>query len=195
MFGGGHMRGLAQEAAKPTNVGGTLRRLWGYFRPFRGLLAVVGVLIVVSTLMQTVALYLPGVAVNQFIDPGGQAQERPIWLEWLLPALSPAAGPQNASRTTGLTVTMLLLLGAYLLNWAAMAGQFYLMTLVGQRVLLDMRTQIFERIQALSLSFFDRHEAGDLMSRLVNDTQVINQAFGFGIVRLASMSLTLVGIV
>ncbi len=187
MFGARHMRGLAQEATKPTDVSGTLRRLWGYFRPFWVLLAVVGALIVVSTLMQTLSLYLPGVAVNQFIDPGDQPQERPLWLEWLL--------PPNASRITGLTVTMLLLLGAYLLNWAAMAGQFYLMTMVGQRVLLDMRTQIFERIQTLSLGFFDRHEAGDLMSRLVNDTQVINQAFGFGIVRLASMSLRLVGIV
>ncbi|NIU62703.1 MAG: ABC transporter ATP-binding protein, partial [Pseudomonas stutzeri] len=90
---------------------------------------------------------------------------------------------------------MLLLLGTNLLNWAAMASQFYLMTWIGQRVLLRMRTQIFERIQALSLSFFDRHEAGDLMSRLVNDTQVINQVFSFGISRLASMSLRLIGIV
>jgi len=193
MFGGGHMRGLTQEAAKPTEVGRTLRRLLGYFRPFWRLLALAAVLIVVSAAMQTAALYLPGVAVDQFIGPSGQP--RPVWLEWLLDVLNPVGGAQGVSRATGLTVTMLLLLGTYLLNWATMASQFYLMTWVGQRVLLRMRTQIFERIQALSLSFFDRHEAGDLMSRLVNDTQVINQVFTFGITRLASMSLTLIGIV
>ena len=201
MFGGRHMRGLTQETAKPVEVGKALRRLMEYFRPFWGLLAVVAALIVVSTALRLAAPYLTGVAIDQFITPGDQP--RPAWLEWLLSALpprvlvavSPAEGPPDVSRATGLTTTMLLLLGTYLLNWAATAGQFYLMTLAGQRVLLHMRTQIFERIQTLSLKFFDQHEAGDLMSRLVNDTQVINQIFGGGVVRLASMSLSLVGIV
>jgi ATP-binding cassette subfamily B multidrug efflux pump len=195
MFGGGHMRGLTQEAAKPTEVGRTLRRLAAYFRPFWRLLVVAAVLIVVSAAMQTAALYLPGVAVDQFIGPSAAGRARPVWLEWLLRVLYPVGGAQGVSRATGLTVTMLLLLGTYLLNWAATASQFYLMTWVGQGVLLRMRTQIFERIQALSLSFFDRREAGDLMSRLVNDTGVINQVLSFGIARLASMSLSLIGIV
>jgi ATP-binding cassette subfamily B multidrug efflux pump len=185
MFGGRRFHGLTQETAKPAQVGQTLRRLLAYFRPFRGLLAAVAVLVIISTGLRLAAPYLTGVAVDQFIVPGGQP--RPAWLEWLL--------PQDVSRPAGLTVTMLVLLGTYLLNWAATAGQFYLMTLAGQRVLLHMRTRIFERIQALSLAFFDQQEAGDLMSRLVNDTQVINQVFSGGVVRLASMGLSLVGIV
>ncbi|MBE9472458.1 MAG: ABC transporter ATP-binding protein [Chloroflexi bacterium] len=189
------MRGLTQETAKPVEVGKALRRLLEYFRPFWGLLAAVTVLVVVSTLLRLAAPYLTGVAVDQFIAPPVDEQPRPAWLEWLLPALSRAEGPQDVSRATGLTVTMLLLLGTYLLNWAATAAQFYLMTLAGQRVLLHMRTQVFEHIQILSLKFFDQHEAGDLMSRLVNDTQVINQVFSGGVVRLASMGLSLVGIV
>ncbi|MEE9615762.1 MAG: ABC transporter ATP-binding protein [Anaerolineae bacterium] len=189
------MRGLTQETAKPVEVGQALRRLLEYFRPFRGLLAAVTVLVVVSTLLRLAAPYLTGVAVDQFIAPPVDEQPRPAWLEWLLPALSRAEGVQGVSRATGLTMTMLLLLGTYLLNWAATAAQFYLMTLAGQRVLLHMRTQVFERIQILSLKFFDQHEAGDLMSRLVNDTQVINQVFSGGVVRLASMGLSLVGIV
>ena len=185
MFGGRHMRGLAQETAKPMETGKTLRRLLTYFRPFRVLLLAVAALILASTALQLAAPYLIGIAVDQFIKPTDKPG--PTWLGWLL--------PPNASQSTGLTLTMLLLLGTYLLNWAATAGQFYLMTVAGQRVLLHMRTQIFERIQTLSLGFFDRHEAGDLMSRLVNDTQVINQVFSGGVVRLASMSLSLVGIV
>jgi len=183
MFGGRHMRGLTQEIAKPTEVRRTLRRLLGYFRPSWGMLAVVAALILLTTTLRLAAPYLTGVAVDQFIAPGDQI--RPAWLAWLL--------PQDISRTAGLTVTMVMLLGTYLLNWAATAGQFYLMTLVGQRVLLRMRTQVFQRIQTLSLTFFDRHEAGDLMSRLVNDTQVINQVFSGGVVRLASMSLSVFG--
>jgi len=195
MFGGRHMRGLTQETAKPVEVGKAMRRLLEYFRPLWGLLTVVVVLVVVSTLLRLAAPYLTGVAVDQFIAPPADGQPRPALLEWLLLILSPVKGPQDVSQATGLTVTMLLLLGTYLLNWAATAGQFYLMTLAGQRVLLHMRTQIFEHIQILSLKFFDQHEAGDLMSRLVNDTQVINQVFSGGVVRLASMSLSLVGIV
>ena len=187
MFGGRRFHGLTDEAAKPTQVGKTLRRLLAYFRPFWGLLLAVAALIVVSTLLRLASPYLTGVAVDQFIAPG--EKPRPLWLGWLLDALGLAG-----DRATGLNATMLVLLGTYLLNWAATAAQFYLMTLAGQRVLLHMRTQIFERIQTLSLSFFDEHEAGDLMSRLVNDTQVINQVFGGGVVRLASMGLSLVGI-
>jgi ATP-binding cassette subfamily B multidrug efflux pump len=192
MFGGGRFHGLADEAAKPTQVGKTLRRLLAYFRPFWKLLLGVAVLVVASTLLQLVAPYLTGVAVDQFIAPG--EKPLPLWLEWLLRVLGIGGDPRDVGRVSGLTVTMLVLLATYLLSWATSAGQFYLMTLAGQRVLLHMRTQIFERIQTLSLSFFDEHEAGDLMSRLVNDTQVINQVFSGGVVRLASMGLSLVGI-
>jgi ATP-binding cassette subfamily B multidrug efflux pump len=186
MFGGRHGRGMAHdEETRPTEVGKTLRRLLTYFQPFRGLLVGAAMLIVVSTMLQLAAPYLTGVAVDQFIAPSGRS--RPVWLTWLL--------PQDASRPVGLAAVMLVLLGAYLLNWVTSAAQFYLMTVAGQRVLLHMRTQIFQRIQTLSLRFFDQREAGDLMSRLVNDTQVINQVFSGGVVRLASMSLSLVGIV
>jgi len=76
-----------------------------------------------------------------------------------------------------------------------MAGQSLLMSIMGQKVLFKMRTEILERIHTLSLKFFDEREAGDLMSRLVNDTQVINQMFTQGIVRLLSMSLGIVSVV
>ena len=197
MFGGGRFHGLTQEAAKPADVGRTLRRLLGYFRPFWSLLVAAAALIVVSTLLRLAAPYLTGVAVDQFIAPGDEP--RPVWLESLILVLGVGgtSGGEGVTvdRAVGLNVTMLVLLGTYLLNWAATAGQFYLMTLVGQRVLLHMRTRIFGRIQMLSLAFFDRQEAGDLMSRLVNDTQVINRVFSGGVVRLASMGLSLIGIV
>ena len=184
MFGGRH-GGLTQEVTRATKPSETLRRLLAYFRPFWVLLAATGVLVVIATVLRLAAPYLMGVAVDQFIAPGDRL--RPEWLAWLLPS--------DVGRTAGLTRTMLVLLATYLLNWGATAGQFYLMTLAGQRVLLHMRTQIFERIQTLSLAFFDRHEAGDLMSRLVSDTDVINRVFSGGIVRLASMGLSLIGIV
>jgi len=160
------MAGLEEEKAQDT--GQVLRRLLAYFGASWPWLVVVLALVVFSTLMRLAGPYLLGVAVDQFITQGDRA---------------------------GLTRTMLLLLATYLLNWGATAGQSYLMALVGQRVLYTMRTHIFQRVQALSLTFFDQHGAGDLMSRLVNDVDVINHALNVGLVRLSGDVLTLIGIV
>ncbi len=181
MFGGRHF--LAQETSKATDTGQTLRRLMRYFRPYGRLLLAAGVLVVITTLLRLASPALTGVAVDQFIAPSGQPM--PGWLAAIL--------PDDVSRVAGLTVTMLLLLAVYLANFAGTAGQFYLMTIVGQRILYAMRTEILERVLLLSLRFFDQHETGDLMSRLVSDTEVINQVLTGGITRLATTSLALVG--
>ena len=181
MFRG--VRGGEPQRARDT--AGVLRRLAVYFSPYKGVLAAAVVLLIVATLLQVAAPYLMGVAVDQFI--AARAGLRPAWLDLLVP---PTMG-----RVEGLTRLMLLLLGVYLLSWWVRAGQFYTMTVVGQGVLLAMRTAIMDRIRSLSLKFFDEHEAGDLMSRLVNDTQVVNQVFSGGINRLLGLSLSMVGIV
>lgn len=178
---------LSQEQVNPTEIGATLLRLLRYFCPFWKIIAVVAVLMIVSTFLQIAAPYLTGLAVDLFINPAVEREARmPFWLQWLL--------RPDASRTVGLMWTMLLTLVVYLLAWVTTVAQFYLMMLIGQRVLLRLRTQIFERVQTLTLAFFKQHEAGDLMSRLVNDTDVINQAFSGGIVGFTSIGLTLFGI-
>ncbi len=184
MFGR-HARGLAREKEKAQDSVGAIRRLLGYFRPYVGLMVVVGVLLVLNSLLEILAPYLIELAIDQFILPKGTA--RPGWLLQI--------APQGIKAAAGLARVMLLLLSVYLLRWLAMGGQSFLMVVMGQKVLLKMRTDILSRIHALSLKFFDEREAGDLMSRLVNDTQVINQVFSGGIVRLFSISLTLVSIV
>jgi ABC-type multidrug transport system fused ATPase/permease subunit len=146
-------------------------------------------LLVLNTSMQLLEPYLREIAVDHFIVPGSTglaAPPQPAWLSAIAPVGMPALA--------GLSRVMLVLLSTFLVSWAATSAMFYLMTVVGQKVLLTMRTQILERVQSLSLKFFDEREAGDLMSRLVNDTQVVNDVFGQSIVRLLSMSLTLLGI-
>jgi ABC-type multidrug transport system fused ATPase/permease subunit len=144
--------------------------------------------------MQLVEPYLREIALDQFIIPGMSGiagPPRPAWLERIAPT---GTETDQAVALTGLTRVMLVLLTSFLLSWLSTSGMFYLMTIAGQKVLLTMRTQILERIQSLSLKFFDEREAGDLMSRLVNDTQVVNEVFSGSIMRLLSMSLTLLGI-
>jgi ATP-binding cassette subfamily B multidrug efflux pump len=175
MIGHGPQRALRQEVERAGDVRGTLIRLIAYLRPFRGHLLLVGLLVLVNTVLTVLAPYLIGQAVD---------------LLWSFLNGEIQAGPALGS----LHRTMLLLLGAYLGGWAANLGSFYFMVTVGQSVLYELRAHIFAKIQALSLSFFDQHEAGDLMSRLTNDTDVINRALSMGLTRLVSSALTLVGI-
>jgi ABC-type multidrug transport system fused ATPase/permease subunit len=168
MFGGPmhQMRNTREERARDT--GQTLRRLGGYLMPYRPTLLGVAALLAVGTLLQLAAPYLIGRAIDEFI---GAADRR------------------------GLAVTMLLLLGAYLGSWATSYGQFSLMTVAGNKVLYKLRTHIFERVQTLSLAFFDQHEAGDLLSRLTNDVDTIAQVLNAGLVQTLSSSLIVTGIV
>lgn len=175
MIGHGPRRGMRQEVERASDTRRTLFRLIAYLRPFRVRLLLVGLFVLASTFLSVLAPRLIGEAVDvisRFVNHEIQAD--------------PARG--------ALGHTMLLLLGAYVGVWVANLGSFYVMTIVGQNVLHELRAHIFAKIQALSLNFFDQHPAGDLMSRLANDTDVINHVLGVGLTRLVSSALLLVGI-
>ncbi|MHC5613288.1 MAG: ABC transporter ATP-binding protein [Nostoc sp.] len=94
---------------------------------------------------------------------------------------------------------LLLLLGLLALNYGlgilAIRGQILRVGWIMQRLLGQLRQDIFTKIQSLPLSFFDRSEAGDLMSRLLNDVNTVNQAFGLTIAQMLGNTFSLVGIV
>ena len=166
---GSHMqRMMGREQSKAQDIGATLRRLAGYLKPYWPQLLVALALLIIGTLAQLAGPYLVGLAVDKFIIGGDKA---------------------------GLARTMLFLLGSYVLSWAASSGQFYLMTIVSQQFLYQLRSDVFAQLQRLALSFYDLNEAGDLMSRLVNDTDVIGRVMNMGLLRLLSSLLTLAGIV
>lgn len=94
---------------------------------------------------------------------------------------------------------LLLLLGLLGLNYGlgilAIRGQIVRVGWIMQRLLAQLRQDIFIKIQSLPLSFFDRSEAGDLMSRLLNDVNTVNQAFGLTIAQMLGNTFSLVGII
>lgn len=84
----------------------------------------------------------------------------------------------------GLMLMIVYLLGVYFLQYIGFRGQFYFIGYASQEIMAHLRDQIFRKIQKLSLSYFDKNDAGDLMSRLVNDVDVLNQFLGQGFVQL-----------
>ena len=169
-FGSHH--GDDQQAAK---VGQTLLRMFRYMSNKRLALFLVVTLAVISAAAQAAAPIYIGRAVDGLTE-----------------YLTGAADRVAAGR--GLTAAMVLVLVLFLVGWLTNAGSRYALAAVGQQLLLKLRNQIMHKVHELSLTYFDRNEAGDLLSRLTNDTEVINRTVGMGLSRLVSSFLLLFAI-
>ncbi len=120
----------------------SLRRIALLFRPYRGQLAAVGALIVASTLVSLVSPFL----LREILD---------------------GAIPQG--RTGLLTVLTAGMIVVVVANNVASVWQSYLSTIVGQRIMHDLRSAVYTHLQRMSLAFFTRTRTGEVQSRIAND--------------------------
>lgn len=89
-------------------------------------------------------------------------------------------------RIAGLWRLILIMIGLFVLGAIVTGSLFFVMSWTGQHVLREMKIDLFKRLHKLSLSYYAKHEAGDLMSRITNDTSAIEQAFSFALVQVLS---------
>jgi ATP-binding cassette, subfamily B, bacterial len=92
-----------------------------------------------------------------------------------------------------LTIVVIAFIVSALVYWGATYAQTYLVGWVGQRVLQDLRLQLFAHLQTLSVGFYSRRQAGVIISRLTNDVQALDQLVSDGVVTLFGSTLTLIG--
>jgi len=144
-----------------------LVRLLYYLKPYKLVLGMVITFIVIYTLLGLLGPYLMGVAIDRFI---------------------------TGEDPAGLSRIALLMLAAYLLNNLFQAVASWIIARISQLALKQIRRDLFQHLQTLSLSFFDTHPAGGLMSRLTNDIDAINQAVSQNVISLFASVLSLVGI-
>ena len=97
----------------------------------------------------------------------------------------------NDERITGMFRLILIVITLYVLGAILTGTTFFAMAWTGQHVLRSLRVEVFEKLHSLSLSYYAEHEAGDLMSRITNDTSAIEQAFSFALVNVFSGILLL----
>jgi len=163
-------------APQPTHIGkiekardprSALRRLLPFLKPFRGSIRWVLLLVVVYTFLGLVGPYLMGVAIDRL-------HTRDVGL--------------LARLALGMLVTYLLY---NLLQ--AIAGR--LMADISQRALEQLRSDLFTRVQRLPVSFFGEGSTGDLLSRLTNDVEAINQAISQNVTTLVASLLSMLGII
>jgi ATP-binding cassette subfamily B multidrug efflux pump len=163
--GGGAARFSRIEAAVDPRR--ALARLLPYLQPFRVTLGLVFACVVAYSLLGLAGPYLLGQAIDRYIggkDPVGLAR---------------------------IAVTMLII---YVLNNLVQVVANRLMARVSQRALKNVRRDLFQHLQALSIGFYDTHSPGELMSRLTNDIDAINQAVSQNVTALLASVLSLVGI-
>src|SRR5918998_1400247 len=166
------MRSIESIARVPReqaeNQSATARRLLGELRPYGRQLVLALVLVMLSAFSQAGGPWLIGRAIDRSI------------LEGDIP---------------GLAWTMLALLGIYLVGTFASRAQIRQIGSVGQSVLASLRERIFERLLRLPLGYFDRRPVGDLMSRVTNDVDTLNQLLSQGLTQLLGSFFSLIGIV
>jgi len=203
---GGPRGMLEQEVRKPRQVGRTLGRLAGYFKPFWPALVGVLALMIVNAWVQVVTPELLGQAVDCYLTPA-------VVSEFQSGATQSSAGAAPVSRSdfacwfgaapvgaatgdymAGLGRLVLGLIAIFALGALTGGAMFYLMAWAGQHVLRALQVQVFTHLQLLSLGFYARNESGDLMSRITNDTSTIQQAIGFALIQVLSGALLLVWI-
>ena len=147
---------MTEPAPTPKAPVGSLRALWPFVRAHRGLFAAWLVALACSS---TATLSLP-VAFRQMIDQG----------------FSSSANIDRAFVFLFLVALALAL---------ATAARFYFVTLLGEKVVADLREQLYTHLLALDAAFFDRSRSGELVSRLTADAELLRSVVG------SSMSVAL----
>src|SRR5215510_10960541 len=144
-----------------------MRRLMRYLAPYTLQVVLAMLIIVIASLMQVSGPFLTKIAIDRYIvnkDYGGLNQ------------------------------VVLVYLGIILFGFILGYVQTYVMQLTGQRIMVDLRLQIFTHLQRLPLAFFDRNPVGRLMTRVTTDVDVLNELFTSGVVTLLGDVLVLLGI-
>ncbi|MFW6261258.1 MAG: ABC transporter transmembrane domain-containing protein, partial [Spirochaetota bacterium] len=95
--------------------------------------------------------------------------------------------------TGGLWTNGLWLALAMLATYGAAAGQTYLLSILGQRVLYNLRARLFEHLQRLSVAYHDNHIVGVTVSRVMNDVAVINNLLSEGLITLVGDTILIAG--
>ncbi len=156
--------GRIEQARDPRRA---MQGLVRYLSPFKLGLSLVLICVVIYSLLGLVGPYLMGVAIDRFIA---------------------------TKQANGLATIALWMLVVYVLNNLFQAIAAWIMSNISQDALKYMRRDLFQHLQTLPQSFFDRNSAGELMSRLTNDIDAINQAVSQNVTTLIASVLSMIGI-
>ena len=158
-----------------------MRRLLTYLRPYRWQVTIAIVSIIVKSFCDVLGPYLVKVAVDRYLAPA-KGTTSALW-NWL--------SPRPLHGIAQISVIYFILLG---LTFVFEFLQTYFMQWTGQKVMFDLRSQIFRHLQRMHVAFYDKNPVGRLVTRVTTDVDALNEMFTSGVVSIFEDLFVLVGI-
>src|SRR5271163_3223401 len=161
-----------------------MARLLKYLRPYRWQVAIALASIILKSFADVLGPYLTKVAIDRYLAPKGAATgtSSGIW-SWL---------SQNA--ITGIAQIASIYVGLLIFSFLLEFLQTYFMQWTGQKVMFDLRRQIFRHLQRLHVAFYDKNPVGRLVTRVTTDVDALNEMFTSGVVSIFEDLFVLFGI-
>ena len=153
---------------RPKDMRGTFKKLMGYVGRYKGSLVLVAVCLIVSSAASVATSYMLKPLLNDYIIPGD---------------------------FPGLFRMLLLMGGLFALSALCSYAYARIMVHVAQQTVAALRQDLFDRLQELPVSYYDRHQSGDLMSRFTNDIDTVSEMLNSSFASIISNVLTFVGTV
>ena len=145
----------------------TASKLFRYVRPYKTLLVLTIFLLLITALLQIAGPYLIKVAIDNYITPG---------------------------KLDGLLYIVLLYGAIILVEFLIRYFQQYMTEYLGQKIMYDMRMDIFNHVHKMEMSFFDKNPVGRVLTRVTTDVQALNEMLSSGIVTLFGDIFMIVGV-
>jgi ATP-binding cassette subfamily B protein len=157
--------------------GRLMLRLGRYLSPYKWQASVSVVAVILKAASDVVGPYLVKVGLDRYLTSHATILGGGAPTNWLAKRLSD-------DPYTGLGQLAALYLGALLIGYGFEFAQTYLMQWTGQKVMFDMRREIFRHMQRMHIGFFDNHAVGRLVTRLTSDVDAINEMFTAGVLSM-----------
>lgn len=195
MMDGGR-RLFDRDEVKPKNVGETIKRFVHYFRHYWYTLTLVAIFVIATAWTAVTVPDLIGQAVDCYLFPQAVRLDA-CWYtevptEWLAP--NPSA-EVIGERLAGVSGLVLKVAGLFVLESVLTGLSFHTLRWSAQNVIRRIQRDLFRHLHRLSIGYYSRNEVGDIMSRVTNDVDTVQQTFNFALLNVVRGTLTVSWIV
>src|ERR1700685_4435754 len=161
--------------------GRLMRRLLTYLRPYKWHVVVALGAIILKSGLDVLGPYLTKIALDKYLAKSANSHS------WI-------GDPLSSAPLVGIAEIGGLYVGILILTFSFEFVQTYLMQWTGQKVMFDLRRQIFRHLQFMHVAFFDKHPVGRLVTRVTTDVDALNEMFTAGVVSIFEDVFVLAGI-
>ena len=169
-----------------------MRRLGRFVRPYWLQAAVASLSVSLKSVCDVAGPILVMVAVDRYLAPEASDQDPSNAVAHWVAVKSPLAHVLPQAAVQGITrlaaIYLAMLVTAYLLQFV----QVYLMQWIGQKIMFDLRRDIFRHMQRMDVGFFDIHPVGRLVTRLTSDVDAVNDMFTEGVLAIVNDAFMLI---